>query len=70
MEVKKKTYNELRTIAKKFEPVENISMHLQITSIQYVKYRSEESEDKALRKLINKERVAETTTKEPKKKEE
>ena len=42
-------------------------MHLQTTPIYYVKYRNEESEDKALRKLINEDGVAEKTTKEKEK---
>ena len=48
----------LKTMAeksKKFIPVESISMHLQISQIFYVIYKNEESEDKALRKLINEE---------------
>ena len=38
-------------------------MLLQNASINYVKYRKEESEDKAFRELINEERVAEVTAK-------
>ena len=36
-------------------------MHLQTTPIYYVKYRNEESKDKALRELINVEGVAEVS---------
>ena len=39
-------------------------MHLQVAPIYYVKYRNEESEDKALRELINEVGVTEITTKE------
>ena len=37
-------------------------MCLQTAPIYYIKYRNEESEHKALRKLINEERVVEVTT--------
>ena len=37
-------------------------MQLKTTPIYYVKYRNDESEDKALRELINEEGVAEVTT--------
>ena len=38
-------------------------MHLQVAQIYYVKYREEESEDKALRELVNKEGVAKVNAK-------
>ena len=57
--------NILRTwnSSKKYELVECISMHLKMTPMYYVRYRNEESEDKALKKLINEERGAEVITK-------
>ena len=39
-------------------------MYLKVALINYIKYINKESEDKALRELINKEGVAEVTTKE------
>ena len=47
--------------SRKIGLVESILMHLQITPIDYVKYRNEEREYKTLRGLIKKEGVVEVT---------
>ena len=55
MEVKPKTYYDLKTMVKKirkYEQGERILMHLQNAPIYYAKYKNEESEVKELIKLI------------------
>ena len=60
-ELKAETYYGLRTMEKKFKQIQTGGEHinaLQTTTIYYVKYRNEESEDK---ELINIKGVAEVT---------